>query len=104
MLQEAPNLFIRETPYHIFMFPARRARAPPSDLRQINSAILKVPGAAWSCSLDTYVRIPASEQFRVPMEPPMSNSSMQHRGNKEKSMIIYTRMILAAGGFRLLVP
>jgi hypothetical protein len=50
MIQEAPNLFTRETPYRIFIFSrAPRARAPPSDLRQINSAILKVPNAAWSC-------------------------------------------------------
>jgi hypothetical protein len=42
------------TPYHIFIFPrvarAPRARAaPPSDLMQINNAILKVPDAALSC-------------------------------------------------------
>jgi hypothetical protein len=44
--KKPPNLFTRDTPYHIFIFPARRARAPPSDLMQINSAILKVPDAA----------------------------------------------------------
>jgi hypothetical protein len=43
-------LYARETPYYIFMLTARRARtararAPPSDLRQINSIILKVPDA-----------------------------------------------------------
>jgi hypothetical protein len=27
MIQEAPNLITRETPYHIYVFPARRARA-----------------------------------------------------------------------------
>jgi hypothetical protein len=32
---------------HIFIFPARRARA--LKIRQINSAILKVPDAALSC-------------------------------------------------------
>jgi hypothetical protein len=42
MIQEAANLITRETLYHIFIFPARRARAPPSDLRQINSAILRI--------------------------------------------------------------
>jgi hypothetical protein len=40
--------------YHIFIFPVRRARAaragaPFSDLRQINSSILKVPDAALNC-------------------------------------------------------
>jgi len=70
-------LFTRETPYHIFIFPAgraRAARAPPRYLRQINSAILKVPDAAWNC----YARIPGCRRT-VPMEPPMSNSSMPHR-------------------------
>ena len=70
-------LFTRETPYHSFIFPAgraRAARAPPRYLRQINSAILKVPDAAWNC----YARIPGCRRT-VPMEPPMSNSSMPHR-------------------------
>jgi hypothetical protein len=35
----------REGSYHIFIFPARRARA--LKIRRINSAILKVPDAAW---------------------------------------------------------
>jgi hypothetical protein len=36
--------------YFYFYFPTRRARAgaSPSDLRQINSAILKFPDAAWN--------------------------------------------------------
>ena len=43
---------------------AARARAPSSDLRQINSAILKVPDAAphGTVTLE-YARIPAAEQF-----------------------------------------
>ena len=52
-MEKPPNLFTRETLYHILFFPraarAPRARAPPSDLRQINSAILKVPDGALSC-------------------------------------------------------
>jgi hypothetical protein len=31
--------------YHIFIFPARRVRT--LKIRQLNSAILKVPDAAW---------------------------------------------------------
>ena len=33
--------------YHIFIFPARRERARALKIRQINSAILKVPDGAW---------------------------------------------------------
>jgi hypothetical protein len=43
MVQEAPLKYTREGSYHIFIFP--RALK----IRQINSAILKVPDAAWSC-------------------------------------------------------
>jgi hypothetical protein len=62
MIQEAPNLITRETPCHFLFLPraARAARAwPLSDLRQINSFILKVHDGAWSCQ----IRIFAAEQF-----------------------------------------
>ena len=85
MIQEAPypgNLFtretMRETLYHILFFPrvARAARAPSSDLRQINSAILKVPDAAWNC----YVLGTDACRGTVPMELRcLTVPSMQHR-------------------------
>jgi hypothetical protein len=46
MVQEAPFKYTREGSYHIFIFPARRARA--LKIWQTNSAILKVPDAAWN--------------------------------------------------------
>jgi hypothetical protein len=75
-----PNLMTRETAYHIFIFPARRARAvcpraPPSDLKQINSAILKVSDdvdGALLLNMD-------SCRGTVPMKPPKSHSSIHHR-------------------------
>jgi hypothetical protein len=52
-IKKPPNLITRETPHHIFVFSrasrAPRTQAPPSDLRQINSAILKVADDAFSC-------------------------------------------------------
>jgi hypothetical protein len=51
-----PSKYTREGSYHIFIFPA----APRAlKIWQINSAILKVPGAPWI----RQVRIPAAEQF-----------------------------------------
>jgi hypothetical protein len=47
MVQEAPLKNTREGSYHIFIFSARRARA--LKIRQINSAILKVPDGTLSC-------------------------------------------------------
>jgi hypothetical protein len=47
MVQEAPlKIYARGVVYHIFIFPARRARARALKIRQINSTILKVPDAA----------------------------------------------------------
>jgi len=47
MVQEAPTgKYTREGSYHIFIFPARRARARALKIRQINSAILKDPNGA----------------------------------------------------------
>jgi hypothetical protein len=43
--KKPPYKYTREGAYHIFIFPARRARA--LKIRQINSAILKVSDAAW---------------------------------------------------------
>jgi hypothetical protein len=47
MVHKALLKYTREGSYHIFIFPARRVRT--LKIRQINSAILKVPDAAWSC-------------------------------------------------------
>ena len=71
--KKPPILFTRESPYHIFIFPARRvhaarARAPSSDLRQTNSVILKVPdGTLKVLDMDSCARGTV-----IPMEPPMS--------------------------------
>ena len=53
---------------------------PSSDLKQINSVILKVLDGAWSCR--RYGFLPRNLWFPAAMEPPpimMSNSSMQDR-------------------------
>jgi hypothetical protein len=43
-------MYTREGSYHIFIFSVRRARDTSAlKIRQINSAILKVPDAALSC-------------------------------------------------------
>jgi hypothetical protein len=44
--KKPPKKYTSEGAYHIFIFPARRARARALKIRQINSAILKVPDAA----------------------------------------------------------
>ena len=77
MIQEAPYFIYARDPVSYFIFPAgraRAARAPPRYLRQINSAILKVPDAAWNC----YARIPAAEQFPWNLRC-LTAPSMPHR-------------------------
>ena len=75
IVQEAPCLKnMRARGRIIFLFFPRAARARALKIRQINSAILKVPDAPRMELLDT-----DSCRGTVPMEPPMSNSSMGHQ-------------------------
>jgi hypothetical protein len=63
------KIYARGVVSYFYFFRVQRALR----IRQINSAILKVPDGAWSC-LGT-----DSCRGTVPMEPPMSNSSMRHQ-------------------------
>jgi hypothetical protein len=47
--KKSPKKFTLEGSYHIILFFPRAARAGALKIRQINSAILKVPDAALSC-------------------------------------------------------
>jgi hypothetical protein len=80
MVQEAHlKIYARGVVSYFYFF-----RAPPLralKIRQINSAISKVPdGAWWSCLLDT-----DSWRGTVRMEPPMSiNNSSMHTPSKSR--------------------
>jgi hypothetical protein len=70
MVQEAPLKYTREGSYHIFIFPARRARVENQANKQCH-----FKSSRWCIDpLGT-----DSCRGTVPMEPPMSNGSMRHR-------------------------
>ena len=71
MVQEAPlKIYAREGSYHIFIFPARRARAE-------NKANQQCHFKSSRCRMELLDT--DSCRGTVPMETPMSNSSMRHQ-------------------------
>ena len=68
MVQESPLKYTREGSYHIFIFPAPRTENQANQQYHFKSFLWRIE------LLDT-----DSCRGTVPMEPPMSNSSMRHR-------------------------
>jgi hypothetical protein len=84
--KKSPLKDTREGSYHNFLKKSARGR----QIRQINSAISKVPDGAWnSYELDT-----DSCRGTVPMQPFMSNCSMHHRELLNVKSTYDTRMVL----------
>ena len=71
-------LFTRETPYHIFIFPAGRARAARARAAKVCEANQQCHFKSSRCGMKCYARIPAAEQFPWNLRC-LTAPSMPHR-------------------------
>ena len=77
-------LFTRETPYHIFIFPAGRARAARARAAHVSEANQQCHFKSSRCGM----KLLCTDSCRrtVPMEPPMSNRSIDAKSETYMSI------------------